>query len=276
MDDPMPENPTPTETELARLADGSLPAAERDALHARAQASPELAAALREQERAVSLMRSVDEIAAPASLRTSIAAMTQTAPATLAEQDHARRERARRGLRLAAPRWRPRVFMPAATALAIVVAAVVVLVGGGGSPTVSQTARLTLAAATRGAPAPDASDRDLLDLHVGRVPFPSYVRFTGWRASGSRRDALHGRTVTTVYYRTTDATRVGYAIVSGRALDVPDGRARTIGGVRYTLTHAGSANLVTWRRDGHTCVIAGPTVSDQTLLALATADEHAA
>ena len=276
MDDPMPENPTPTETELARLADGSLPAAEREAVHARAQASPELAAALCEQERAVSLMRSVDEIAAPASLRASIAAMTGTEPTTLAEQDHARRERAPRGLRLAAPRWRPRVFMPAATALAIVVAAVVVLVSGGGSPTVSQTARLALAAATTSAPAPSASDRDLLDLHVGRVPFPSYVRSTRWRASGTRRDALHGRTVTTVYYRTADGTRVGYAIVSGRALAAPDGPARTIGGVRYTFAHAGAAKLVTWRRDGHTCVIAGPTVSDQTLLALATADEHAA
>ena len=276
MTDPMPENPTPAEAELTRLADGSLPAAEREALRARAQASPELAAGLREQERAVALMRSVDEIAAPASLRASIAAMTGTEPMTLAEQDRARHRRTTRGRRLAGLGWGPRVFMPAVTALAIVVAAVVVLVsGGGGSPTVPETAHLALAAAIMPAPAPRASDRDLLDLHVDQIPFPSYVRSTRWRASGARRDALHGRKVTTVFYRAGAGTRVGYAIVSGRALAAPDGPTQTIGGVRYTLGPAGAGKLVTWRRDGHTCVIASATVSDQTLIALATADEHA-
>ena len=270
MNDPMSDDLTPTEAELARLADGSLPGAERAALHARAQASPELAAALGEQEHAVSLMRSAEDVTAPASLRASIQAMTAPELTTTADRD----ARTPRRARLAAPRWRRRVFMPAATALAIVVAAVVVIVSGGGSPTVSQTAHLALAAATMPAPAPSASDRDLLDLHVGRIPFPSYVRSTRWRASGTRRDTLHGRTVTTVFYRTGDRTRVGYAIVSGRTLATPAGPTQTIGGVRYTLAHAGSAKLVTWWRDGHTCVIAGPTVSDQTLLALATADEH--
>ena len=270
MDDQMPQTPTPTEAELARLADGSLPAAARESLRARAQASPELAAALREQERAVALMRSVDEIAAPASLRASIESMTAPELATTADRD----ARTPRRARLATPRWRRRLFMPAATALALVVAAVVVIVSGGGSPTVPQTAHLALSAATLPAPAPSASDHELLDLHVGRIPFPSYVRSIRWRASGTRRDVLHGRTVTTVFYRAGDGTRVGYAIVSGSTLDAPAGPSQTIGGVRYTFGHAGSAKLVTWWRDGHTCVIAGRTVGDQTLLALATADEH--
>ena len=272
----MTENPPPTEPALARLADGSLPAAERPALGARAQASRELTGALREQARAVALMRSVDEIAAPASLRASIAAITAPERATTADRDHARHRRSSWRARRAAPGWRPRVFMPAATALAIVVAGVAVLVGGGGGPpTVSQTAQLALAAANTPAPATSASDRDLLDLRVGHIPFPSYVRSAVWWASGTRSDALHGRTVTTVFYRAAAGTRVGYAIVSGRALAAPDGPSQTIDGVRYTFAHAGSGKLVTWRRDRHTCVIAGPTVSDHTLLALATADERA-
>ncbi len=272
MDDQMPENPTPTETELARLADGSLPVAEREALGARAQASPELAAALREQERAVSLMRSADDAVAPASLRASIEAMTGTESTTTAAPRAARRARTPGGLRLTAPRWRRRMFMPAATALAIAVAGVVVIVSGGGSPTVPQTARLALSAATMPAPAQSTSDHDLLDLRVGRIPFPAYVRSVGWQASGTRRDALDGRTVTTVFYRAADGTRVGYAIVSGTALAAPDGPSQTIGGVRYIFGDAGSARLVTWWRDGHTCVVAGRGVGDATLLALATAD----
>ncbi len=274
MDDHMPDAPTPTEAQLARLADGFLPDAEPEALRTRARASPELAGALREQTHVVSLMRSVDEIAAPPSLRASIAAMTaETTSAP--DRDHARHRVTPRGLRLAAPGWRRRLFLPAATALAGVVAAVVVIIHGDGSATVGQTAHLALSAATMPAPTQSASDRNLLDLRVGRIPFPSYVRSIGWQASGTRRDALDGRTVTTVFYRAADGTRVGYAIVSGTALAAPDGPSRTIGRVRYTFAHAGSAKLVTWWRDGRTCVIAGRTVGDATLLALATADEHA-
>lgn len=59
--------------ELAALADGSLPPELRAPLEARVAASPELAERLAEQERAVALARAaVQEVEAPASLRTSI------------------------------------------------------------------------------------------------------------------------------------------------------------------------------------------------------------
>ena len=258
---------TPTDAQLARLADGSLPVGERESLRERAASSPELAAARDEQARAVALLRSTDEVVASAALRASVQGISDGAAFRA-------RERGPNRLPLAGSRRRHSLFMPAATALAIVVAAVVVKAGGTGTPTVGQTARLALAPAMAPAPRPDASDRRLLALRVGDVPFPSYVRTLGWDAIGARRDTLHGRRVTTVFYRARDGTRVGYAIVAGRMLADPSGPSQTIHGVRYVLGTVGSARLVTWWRDGHTCVIAGPRVGDATLLALATADER--
>jgi hypothetical protein len=73
--------------ELAALADGSLPPELRAPLEARVAASPELAERLAEQEQAVALARAaVQEVEAPASLRTSIdsrRARTERAPRRL-------------------------------------------------------------------------------------------------------------------------------------------------------------------------------------------------
>jgi len=41
------------------------------------------------------------------------------------------------------------------------------------------------------------------------------------------------------------------------------------------LSPAGDAKLITWVRNGHTCIIAGRDVSYATLLRLASADERA-
>src|SRR5450432_2194883 len=156
------------EAELAALADGSLPAERRAQLRARIDASPELAAALGEQERVVTMLRALDE-PAPAALHARVREMTDGGATSRP-----------------APRWRS-LFVPAATALAVAVAALVVLLGGGGSsaPTVPQTAHLALAAATLPAPAEDTAHRNLLRLRVGGISFPYYGRTSRWEATGA-------------------------------------------------------------------------------------------
>ena len=247
------------EAELAALADGSLPADQRAQLRARIEASPELAAALGEQEQAVTMLRALDE-PAPAALRERVREMTDGASHTT------RRARAR---------WRRSLFVPAATALAVAVAALVVLLGGGGgssSPTVPQTAHLALAAATSPAPPEDPAHRGLLRLRVGGLAFPYYGRTSSWEATGARTDTLGGRRVVTVFY-TAHGHRVGYAIVSGAPLPAGGGTLVTRGDVTYWLQHAHGAQLITWRQAGHTCVIAGHRVNPRTLLTLASPEE---
>lgn len=247
------------EAELAALADGSLPAERRAQLHARIDASPELATALREQERALTMLRALDE-PAPAALHARVREMTDGV-ATVR----------RKGGWAPVPRS---LLVPAATALAVAVAALVVLLGGSGSsaPTVPQTARLALAAATSPAPAEDTAHRNQLLLHVGGIAFPYYGRTAGWEATGARTDTLGGRHVVTVFYNAR-GHRVGYAIVDGAPLAVHGGKRVTEDGVSYWLQRAHGAGLITWRQAGHTCVIAGRRVGLSTLLKLAAAEE---
>jgi plasmid stabilization system protein ParE len=265
--DQLTDETPPSDAELTRLADGSLPEPDRAELRARVEGSPELRAQLRDQERAVKLVSATGEIAAPASLRASVEELADGAT-----RGRSRRDRAADRRRVAV--WRPRVSIALVAFAAVVVAIVSIALHGESAPTVNGTARLALAAAVDPAPATDPADRDLLSLRVNRIPFPSYLRSTGWRASGARRDTLDGRHVTTVFY-TSGGGRVGYSIVSGTALAVPRGSTvRGPTGVQYVLTSSDGAQLITWRRDGHTCVIASRSVGRGALLALAAADEQ--
>jgi hypothetical protein len=257
-DGEMTDQPQLPEAELARLADGTLPAEREAELRARMQGSPELATALEEQRRAVSMLHAIDE-PAPDSLRARIEAETGAA--------HDRRRRA-------PARWRPSLVLPAVTALALVVAALVVLVSGSSSaPSVPQTVRVTLAAATLPAPARDPHDQYVLQLGVGGIRFPNWRSTTGWRTAGARRDTIDGRHVVTVFYTGHGGRRVGYAIVSGAPLATGGGSPVKYAGTAYTFQRHGATRLVTWVRSGHTCVIAGRRVSYRTLLALANADD---
>jgi hypothetical protein len=213
-----------------------------------------------EQQRAVSLLRSVD-VAAPDALRARLEAMI----------DEAGGGKRRRPL---STRWRNTLFVPAATALAIVVVALVVLLGSGSTaPSIGQTAKIALSSATAPPPARDTSEPELLDAGVDGIPFPSYVATPGWKAIGSRIQVVHDRKIFTVYYRAPDGTRVGYSIVPGHTLTVPGGTSIVWHGIRYTFGRVGSGRYITWARDGHTCVIAGEQISHRRLLALARADE---
>jgi hypothetical protein len=283
VDDKMTDRkiPEPTDAELAltRLVDGDLSEGTAEQLRARAEASPELRARLAEQERAASLVRAVD-VAAPDALRARIAGMIDEADAPAGEAERAstdRRRRRRSDRRWRGSRWRNTMFLPAATALAIVIVALVFVLGGGSSaPSVDQTAKLALAPATRPAPARDSAHPELLAAAVDGIPFPYYAERSGWHASGSRTQLVHERKIVTVYYRAQDGTRVGYSIVPGGSLSNDGGPSTVRDGVRYWFGRSGSGRYVTWTRDGHTCVIAGATVPNRVLLRLAMDDEHTA
>ena len=258
MDERMTDEPKPSEDELAMLADGSLPAPRQAQLRAQVQASPELTAALAEQQRAVTMLRALDQ-PAPAALRARIEEMTGVNP---------RETETRRPARS----WRRVLVLPALATCAVVVAALVLLVGGGGSgPTVSQTAGLALADATLPAPAVDAGNHRQLTLHTGGIPFPNWA--PRWATVGARTDTLGGRRVDTVYYRGSGGAKVGYSIVSGAPLKGGGYTASALYDGRYTVARQGAAWVVAWPRDGHTCVLAARGVSFRTLLALASGDD---
>jgi hypothetical protein len=264
----------PGEAELARLADGSLGESEREQLKARVASSPELQLRLREQERAVALVQSTAELAAPASLRASVAELTDGTTRRRGRYEGRQQGAADRRRRAT---WRPRASVGLVALAAVLVAVVSIALHGQTAPTVGSTARLALAPATEGAPAVSPTDHDALVVRpvgASQIPFPSYVSLAAWRATGVRHDTLSGRHVTTVFY-SVGGTRVGYSIVSGAALSMPHGSTvRGPTGVRYVFVSSGGAQIVTWRRDGHTCVIAGRSIARSTLLALAAADEQ--
>jgi hypothetical protein len=245
------------EAELARLADGSLPEARQAELQAELQRSPALTRALAEQEQAVSMVRAID-VPAPDSLRNWLA--DQSAP----EQP----EKRRRG-------WAfPRFAFPAAigVAAAAIIAILVIAIGGGSSnPTLGQAAQAGLAASTM--PAPTEAGATTLDVSTAGIPFPYWEHTIGWRAKGARADSFGGRHAFTVYYENMHGgQRVGYTIVTGPPIDVHGGLTVTSHGIPYTFKRVGSARLITWVRNGHTCVIAGQGVTYSTLARLATAD----
>ena len=208
MDEEMTDERKHPEGELTRLADGTLPDDRQADLLAQIRHSPQLTADLAEQERAVTMLRALDE-PAPAALRARVNELTSPAASRRA------------------PRWRRAFVLPGAIAIAAAVAAVVILVSGGaGTPTVPTAARLALASATLPAPAADPNDAENLTLSAAGIPFPAWGPQKGWTATGARTDTVDGRRVTTVFYTGRTGKRIGYAITDGAPLSGAQGRQR--------------------------------------------------
>lgn len=236
------------EEELAALADGSLDPARTEAVLAAVASSPDLAAKLAAQERARGAVLAANaHVEAPMSLRERIA---QTSTAATA------RPRRRRG------------WLGALAGVAVVALLIVTLVplGGVGGPTVARAA--AAAARPPDAPAPGPGGDKLLALAVDGVSFPDYAGKFGWTAVGTRTDEVNGRTVTTVTYE-KDGKRVAYAIVAGAALEVPEGQVITAEQTAVTALTADGRQVVTWQRQGHTCVMVASDVDAATLAELA-------
>ncbi|WP_259313100.1 hypothetical protein [Capillimicrobium parvum] len=191
------------------------------------------------------------------------AAATVSAPATLrervvADQDRGRvRHRRRFGLFASA----------GAVAAALIVALVLTLPGGGTAP-VDQAAELALSEPAGAPPAPMAGTNRLKAV-VDDVAFPDWSASHGWRAVGQRTGQVDGREAKTVFYENDAGRRIGYTVVSGPPIAVPDGRRRTVAGTDVTLLRHEGATVATWRARGQTCVLAAEDVSGDELAKLA-------
>jgi hypothetical protein len=236
--------------DLARLADGTLPAERQAEVEAAVAASPELAQIVHAQ--AVTrdaLNRMAAETGAPARLRAAV-------------------ERGR------APRAPRRRFAPLRGALvagtAAVLALVLVLPGVlSGSLSVTEAAAFAEKPPTQPAPAGVPGTPQLLRAEVDDVPFPNYAKKFGWKAVGARHDKSSGHDVTTIYYR-KDGRTIAYSIVSGDALHRPSSaRSTARGGKEYRILRADARTVVTWERGSHTCVLSASHVSPSELVALA-------
>jgi hypothetical protein len=254
---PTTDLPARLQSELVALSDGALAGERRERMLAIVRSSPELQAALDEQRRALELTAGAAGARAPAALHRRVEAMLES--------------RTRRARALPLPRLR---FAAAAAGLAAAAAAAIVaalsLWGGGSGPlTVQQAAALTLSPATMPAPAESHARRSQLAVSVEGVAFPYWEERFGWRSAGARVDRAGGRAITTVFYADPAGRRIGYTIVSGRAIPTRGGTVAWRAGVPYRLLARAGAVVVAWRRGGHLCVVSGRGVGAATLLRLA-------
>ena len=238
--------------DLARLADGTLHADRRAELEAEVAASPQLSNIVERQSAALDAMRDTANIGAPARLRAHV-------------------DR-RRGAGRSAVRGRRRVIVGGASAAVGAVALALILAlpsALSDRPSLTDIAALADKLATQATPRGVPGTPQLLRTEVDDVPFPNYAAKFGWRPGGARTDHPSGRDATTVYYKKGSRT-IAYTIVSGEPLHPPaDARSVTRDGVEYRRFRDDGRTVVTWERDGHTCVLSGSTARPAELLTLA-------
>lgn len=135
---------------------------------------------------------------------------------------------------------------------------------------VARAAAASLRPPTRPAPPPRSERPALLDVDSDGLPFPDWAPGFGFRAAGVRVDSLAGRRVVSVLY-VRGRTRLGYAIAARPALPLPTRAAvRVREGTKYRVFTAGGRDVLTWRREGRTCVLAARGLGAAALLDLAT------
>jgi hypothetical protein len=229
--------------DISMLADGSIDASRREEVAARIAASPELSSLYERERRVVELLheaRSADR--APAALRARIEA---------SRPSRAVRTRRRVGFGGA---------LAGALAAAALALALILPAGSPGAPSVSQAAGFALLGAQTAPPSVDPETPKRLDTLVGAVYFPNWSKRFGSPATGARTDTIGGRQAVTVYYN-LGGKEIAYTIVAAPALKMPAAPVTTLRGIDFRTLRQGDRVVVTWRRDGQTCVLSASGVS---------------
>ena len=256
--DQPPELSPEDEADLVAFVDGRLDDEGRARVEARAAQDPDYKSALlRQQVGRDAVTSAAEATGAPLALKTRVEELGAARGRRKGQQHTGVRTR------LGGLRW-PTAGV-AAGAIAVTLA-VVMLMGGG--PGIEDVA----AAATR-APteevAPVAADSKVLNERIATVRFPNLLGKFGWKAVGTRTDEIKGRDTRTVFYE-KGGKRIAYTVVAGAALEQPKSADRaTVEGTVVRGLRAKGMEVVTWRRRGHTCVLASKDVPRKELIALA-------
>lgn len=238
--------------DLARLADGTLPADRRAGVEQEVAASPALTDALRRQGVAMEALRGTAEIGAPARLRADID-----------------RRRPGSGKRRSSRVTSARGALVGAVATALLAAVLILPAALSGGLSVADAAAFAEKPPTNPAPPGVPGTPQLLHADVDGVPFPNYRAKFGWKAAGARHDDRSGHDATTIYYD-KGGRKLAYTIVSGDPLGHPsNARVTRRGGVEYRTFSTGGRTVVTWERGGRTCVLSAKTVPAGELVTLA-------
>jgi hypothetical protein len=247
-------HPRATERDLARLAEGTLHSARREAVERSVAGSSELQSRLRDQRRAIDAVRAHTGERAPLGLRLR-----------------------RRALAPARGRRRSPVFALGLSGAVGALVWVLAAIGGGQAAlTVADAATLAARPATAAVFEPPDDHATLPNLRGAGLPFPYWEDRFGWKATGARDDHVGGRALTTVFYR-HDGRRIAYTIVPGTRLpSVPGAKTITRSGIVVRVSTDDRRLIVTWLRQGHTCVLSGVDVPLSTLTALAVWRSHGA
>jgi len=211
------------------------------------QHSDELGAAIR---------AAVADVRAPAALRARV------------EAEHAARRR---------PRARRFPALGLAGAAASFASATVPVLGLGliggeqctEGATLSRAAALALRSTPGPAPAEDETTHVLIDAGINGLRFPYWDDEFGLDATAIRADRVSERGAMTVEYRGA-GQRIGYTIVAGPPLKPPsDARMVRRRSLSLAVFRQDGAVVVSWRRGGHTCVLASRDAGVARLVKLA-------
>jgi hypothetical protein len=238
--------------DIVALDDPTLSARRRARIIARFAADPEAQRLLAGQRRVRTALEEL-QVRAPDSLRRRV------------EQLHTKAER--RPFRLAIT---PPGAGPALAACATIALVVVLSLTLAGPLTAIEVGSAVIHRQSLEAAPREGSNPAVLARSFAGVGFPNWSAKLGWKQEGARRIEVDGRATDTVYY-TREGNRIAYTVVDGEPLEPPsDARRVQVGQTTVHVYHDNAGHtMVTFERNGRTCVLSGHGREASTLIELA-------